>query len=411
MNQARVEAAVEAVRRGEMVVVVDDEDRENEGDLILAAEKITAEIMAFMIRHTSGVLCVPLPGERLDALELPLMVRQNKEIQRTAFTITVDAREGTTTGISAADRARTVKALVDPKTRPEDLARPGHIFPLRYREGGVLKRRGHTEAAVDLARLAGMQPAGVLAELVHDDGTMMRRPALEAFAQEHHLELITIEDLVAYRREHDVLVERIAETRLPTDYGTFRALVYRSLADGVEHLALVRGTVDGAESVLTRVHSECLTGDVFGSRRCDCGEQLEAALQTLGEMETGVLLYLRGHEGRGIGLGHKLRAYELQDRGLDTVEANLALGFPADAREYGEAAQILQDLHVRSVRLLTNNPAKQEGLEQYNVPVLQRVPLVIPPRRENARYLRTKQERMGHLLGIETDQSTVTRVG
>jgi 3,4-dihydroxy 2-butanone 4-phosphate synthase/GTP cyclohydrolase II len=399
-----IENAIAAVGRGELVVVVDDADRENEGDLIMAAEKVTSETMAFMIRHTSGVICLPTEGERLDRLQLPLMVAHNTEVQRTAFTISVDAVHGTTTGISAADRATTVHTLIDPATRPEDLARPGHIFPLRYREGGVLKRAGHTEAAVDLARLAGLQPAGVLAEVVNDDGTMARLPQLERFAGEHGLQLISIADLIRYRRHREKLVRRVSEARIPTRYGDFTAYVFESLLDSVEHMAFVRGEVAGKPEVLVRVHSECLTGDVFGSMRCDCGVQLDLALERIAREGRGVVLYLRGHEGRGIGLGHKLRAYTLQDEGRDTVEANVELGFPADSREYGIGSQILVDLGITTMRLMTNNPAKYGGLDGFGLEITERVPLHVAPTSENIAYLRTKQQKMGHLLELEDEQ-------
>jgi 3,4-dihydroxy 2-butanone 4-phosphate synthase/GTP cyclohydrolase II len=404
MPFTEIENAIAAVGRGELVVVVDDADRENEGDLIMAAEMVTAETMAFMIRHTSGVICLPTEGERLDKLQLPLMVAHNTEVQRTAFTISVDAVHGTTTGISAADRATTVHTLIDPATRPEDLARPGHIFPLRYREGGVLKRAGHTEAAVDLARLAGLQPAGVLAEVVNDDGTMARLPELERFAAEHGLQLISIADLIRYRRHREKLVRRVSEARIPTRYGDFTAYVFESLLDGVEHMAFVRGEVAGKPEVLVRVHSECLTGDVFGSMRCDCGVQLDLALERIAQDGRGVVLYLRGHEGRGIGLGHKLRAYTLQDEGRDTVEANVELGFPADSREYGIGSQILVDLGISTMRLMTNNPAKYGGLDGFGLEITERVPLHVAPTSENIAYLRTKQQKMGHLLDLEDEQ-------
>ena len=393
-----IEHAIAAIKRGELVVVVDDADRENEGDLIMAAERVTAERMAFMIRHTSGVICMPVEGARLDELALPLMVANNTESQRTAFTVSVDARHGTTTGISAADRATTVKALLDPRTRAEDLARPGHIFPLRYREGGVLKRAGHTEAAVDLARLAGCYPAGVLAEVVNDDGTMARLPALQAFAAEHGLQIISIADLIRYRRLREKLVRRISEARIPTRHGEFTAYVYESILDGAEHLAFVRGEVAGAPDVLVRVHSECLTGDVFGSLRCDCGPQLHEATRMIAEEGTGVIVYLRGHEGRGIGLAHKLRAYGLQEQGHDTVDANLELGLPVDNREYGIGAQILVDLGVTTMRLMTNNPVKYGGLEGFGLDIVDRVPLDAHANPENIEYLRTKRERMGHMF-------------
>jgi 3,4-dihydroxy 2-butanone 4-phosphate synthase/GTP cyclohydrolase II len=398
-----IENAVAAIARGEIVIVVDDADRENEGDLIMAAESMTPEAMAFMIRHTSGVICMPVEGPRLDELRLPLMVADNTESQRTAFTVSVDARHGTTTGISAADRSATVQALLDPATRPEDLARPGHIFPLRYRDGGVLKRAGHTEAAVDLARLAGMQPAGVLAEVVNDDGTMARMPRLEEFAAEHGLQLISIADLIRYRRHSEKLVRRVSEARIPTRHGDFTGFVFESLLDGTEHMAFVCGEVSGQENVLVRVHSECLTGDVFGSMRCDCGLQLDASMELIAKEGKGVVVYLRGHEGRGIGLGHKIRAYTLQDQGRDTVEANVELGFPADSREYGIGSQMLVDLGVSTMRIMTNNPAKYGGLEGYGLEIVERVPLHVLPNAENIRYLRTKQEKMGHLLEIEDE--------
>ena len=400
MPFTKIEQAIAAIGRGELVIVVDDADRENEGDLIAAAEKMTPETMAFMIRHTSGVICMPVEGERLDELRIPLMVADNTESQRTAFTVSVDSRHGVTTGISAADRAATVRAVLDPATKPHDLARPGHIFPLRYREGGVLNRAGHTEAAVDLARLAELTPAGVLAEVVNDDGSMARGPDLVRFAQEHDLMIISIAHLIRYRRHSEKLVRRVSEARIPTRHGVFIAHVFESLLDGAEHLAFVRGEIAGKENVLVRVHSECLTGDVFGSLRCDCGVQLDLALEKIAQEGEGVVVYLRGHEGRGMGLGNKLRAYSLQDRGRDTVEANVELGFHADSREYGIGAQILVDLGVTTMRLLTNNPAKRGGLEGYGLEIVERLPLHVLPNDENIRYLRTKQEKLGHLLGI-----------
>jgi 3,4-dihydroxy 2-butanone 4-phosphate synthase/GTP cyclohydrolase II len=396
-----IEEAVAAIARGELVIVVDDEDRENEGDLITAADVITPESMAFMIRYTSGVICMPLEGERLDQLRLPLMVADNTEAQRTAFTVSVDARHGTSTGISAADRCTTVHAMLDEETRPEDLARPGHIFPLRYREGGVLKRAGHTEAAVDLARMAGFRAAGVLAEVVNDDGTMARLPELQKFADEHGLFMISIADLIRHRRHQEKLVRRVSEARIPTRHGDFTAYVFESIIDGTEHMAFVMGEVAGKENVLVRVHSECLTGDVFGSMRCDCGLQLDLAMETIAAEGSGVVVYLRGHEGRGIGLGHKIRAYTLQDQGRDTVEANVELGFPADSREYGIGSQMLVDLGLSTMRIMTNNPSKYGGLEGYGLEIVERVPLHVLPNEENIRYLRTKQEKMGHLLDIE----------
>ncbi|HEY0889994.1 MAG TPA: bifunctional 3,4-dihydroxy-2-butanone-4-phosphate synthase/GTP cyclohydrolase II [Nocardioides sp.] len=393
-----VEQAIADIAAGKAVVVVDDEGRENEGDLIFAASLATPELMAFTIRYSSGVICVPLTAERLDRLRIPLMTPENTDRHRTAYTVSVDAAEGVSTGISAADRALTARLLADEGTQPGDLTRPGHVFPLRYREGGVLARRGHTEAAVDLSRLAGLPEAGVLVEVVNDDGTMKRAPELREFADEHGLAMISVEQLVTYRRRHDVLVERAAETRLPTAYGDFTAYGFRIAVDGSEHIALVHGDVSGPEPVLTRVHSECLTGDVFGSRRCDCGPQLEESLRRIQAEGRGVVVYLRGHEGRGIGLVAKLQAYQLQDGGRDTVDANLDLGLPADARHYGAASQILRDLGVDTVRLLTNNPGKVDELEDYGIAVAERVPLTPRPNGHNLAYLLTKRDRMGHVL-------------
>ncbi|MHB8244775.1 MAG: bifunctional 3,4-dihydroxy-2-butanone-4-phosphate synthase/GTP cyclohydrolase II [Acidimicrobiales bacterium] len=399
MALSTVEEAVAAIGRGEMVVVVDDEDRENEGDLVMAAEFVSPESIAFFLAHTSGVICVPLMPERIDELELPLMVSNNTESQRTAFTVTVDYRPGTTTGISARDRTATIRALIDSATKPGDLARPGHIFPLRYRTGGVLKRAGHTEATVDLARLAGCYPAGVLCEVVtKDKQSMARLPELERFAADHSLPIITIADLVRYRRRSEKLVERVSSARIPTRFGEFTGHAYLSLIDGEHHFALVCGDVDGAENVLVRVHSECLTGDVFGSLRCDCGLQLDSALGKIAAEGAGVVVYLRGHEGRGIGLAHKLAAYTLQEQGRDTVDANVELGLPVDSREYGIGAQILVDLGITTMRLLTNNPAKKGGLAGFGLVTVERVPLQPIENPENANYLRTKRERMGHLL-------------
>jgi 3,4-dihydroxy 2-butanone 4-phosphate synthase / GTP cyclohydrolase II len=405
MPFAPVEDAIAAIARGEFVAVVDDADRENEGDLIIAADKITPEAIAFMVRHTSGVICMPVVGTRLDDLRIPLMVADNTESQRTAFTVSVDAKNNTTTGISAADRAATIQALIDPTSGPDDFNRPGHIFPLRYREGGVLKRAGHTEAAVDLARLAGLYPAGVLSEIVRDDGSgdMARLPDLEAFTEAHGLVMLSIADLVRYRRQREKLVRRVSEARIPTDFGDFTAYAYQSVLDGTEHLAVVLGDVAGQPDVLVRVHSECLTGDVFDSLRCDCGTQLKLAQARIAEEGRGVIVYLRGHEGRGIGIGHKLRAYQLQEQGRDTVEANIELGFPADSREYGIGAQILVDLGITTMRLMTNNPAKYGGLGGFNLEIVERVPLVTEPNHENRQYLQAKAEKLGHLLDLTAD--------
>jgi 3,4-dihydroxy 2-butanone 4-phosphate synthase / GTP cyclohydrolase II len=397
---ATIPEAIEEIAAGRIVIVVDDADRENEGDLIVAAEKVTPETIAFMVRYTSGVICMPMMGERLDELLIPLMVATNTDHQRTAFTVSVDARRGVTTGISAADRATTIRTMIEQDTKPEDILRPGHIFPLRYREGGVLRRAGHTEAAVDLARLAGLYPAGVLCETVNDDGTMARVPDLARFAREHDLRLISIADLIEYRRRREVLVDRVATATIPTTWGEFRAFAYESVVDGRTHVALVLGDIGDGADVMTRVHSECLTGDVFGSLRCDCGSQLERALELIGKEGRGVVLYIRGHEGRAIGLTHKLRAYELQDLGRDTVEANIELGFAADQREYGIGAQILADLGVRTMRLLTNNPDKRAGLEGYGLSIVERVPLETEPTPQNIGYLRTKAEKLGHLLDV-----------
>ncbi|MFB7378717.1 bifunctional 3,4-dihydroxy-2-butanone-4-phosphate synthase/GTP cyclohydrolase II [Kitasatospora purpeofusca] len=399
-----VERAVADIALGRAVIVVDDEDRENEGDIVFAASAATPELMAFTVRYSSGVICAPMTGAELDRLKLPPMTQVNEDRKGTAYAVSVDARDGVDTGISAADRARTVRLLASPGTGPADLARPGHVFPLRAVEGGVLVRPGHTEAAVDLARLAGLPPAGAIAEVVNDDGTMARLPELVAFAREHNLAIISIEDLIAYRRRTELHVDRAAVTSLPTAFGEFTAVGYRGNLDGVEHIALVAGGLaeDGrlpdGEDVLVRVHSECLTGDVLGSLRCDCGPQLQASLRRVAEAGRGVVLYLRGHEGRGIGLAHKLRAYELQERGRDTVDANLDLGLPADARDYSIGAQMLGDLGVRSLTLLTNNPDKLTALTEHGLKVKGREPVEIPAGEHNARYLRTKRDRMGHDL-------------
>jgi 3,4-dihydroxy 2-butanone 4-phosphate synthase/GTP cyclohydrolase II len=396
---ATIEEAVAAIAAGRMVIVVDDKDRENEGDLIVAAEHATPEIMAFFVRHTSGLICASITADRADELDLPLMVSRNTESQRTAFTVTVDYRNGTTTGISATDRSLTARALVHPNTRPEDLARPGHLHVLRAREGGVLKRAGHTEAAVDLARMAGLEPAGVLCEVVTEDGLgMARLPDLETFAARHGLPLVTIADLIRHRRQTERLVRRTGSARLPTEYGEFQCVAYQSVIDHETHLAFLLGEPAGEQNVLVRVHSECLTGDVFGSRRCDCGAQLNAAMRMIADAGLGVVVYLRGHEGRGIGIAHKLQAYELQDGGLDTVDANVELGLPVDSREYGIGAQILVDLGITTMRLLTNNPAKRGGLEGFGLQIVERVPIHTIPNEENIRYLRTKRDRLGHLL-------------
>ncbi|OEL13108.1 putative bifunctional riboflavin biosynthesis protein RIBA 1, chloroplastic [Dichanthelium oligosanthes] len=397
--------AIEDIRQGKYVIVVDDEDRENEGDLIMAASKVTPEAMAFIVRHGTGIVCVSMKEEDLERLQLPLMVtaKENEEKLRTAFTVSVDAKEGTTTGVSAKDRANTILALASPNSKPEDFNRPGHIFPLKYREGGVLKRAGHTEASVDLAMLAGLPPVAVLCEIVDDDdGSMALLPKLQQFAKRENLKIISIADLIrlaTYRRKRDRLVECVCVTPLQLQWGSFKSYCYRSFIDGMEHIAMVKGDVGDGQDILVRVHSECLTGDIFGSARCDCGNQLALAMTMIEKTGRGVVVYLRGHEGRGIGLGHKLRAYNLQDDGRDTVEANLELGLPADSREYGIGAQILRDLGVRTMRLMTNNPSKYTGLKGYGLSVLGRVPLLTPITNENRRYMETKRLKMGHVYG------------
>ncbi|WP_018657325.1 bifunctional 3,4-dihydroxy-2-butanone-4-phosphate synthase/GTP cyclohydrolase II [Actinomadura flavalba] len=393
-----IEEAVADIAAGRPVVVVDDEDRENEGDIIFAASLATPELLAFTVRYTSGVICVPMTGADLDRLQIPLMVSQNAERMRTAYTVSVDAAEGVSTGISAADRAHTIRLLAEPATTAGAFVRPGHIFPLRYREGGVLARRGHTEAAVDLAVLAGLAPAGVLAEVVNDDGTMARLPELQVFAKEHGLKLISVEQLAAYRRHTETTVTRVVETRLPNRYGDWTAVGFSSEVDGGEHVALVLGDLGDGADVLVRVHSECLTGDVLHSQRCDCGAQLDAAMERVAAEGRGVILYLRGHEGRGIGLLAKLRAYALQDEGADTVDANLELGLPADAREYSNAAHMLRDLGVTSVRVLTNNPAKLDGLDGFGLDVLGREAMPVAVTEHNLRYLTVKRDRLGHRI-------------
>ncbi|MCU1352963.1 MAG: 3,4-dihydroxy-2-butanone 4-phosphate synthase [Acidimicrobiales bacterium] len=408
---ASIEDALDAFARGEILVVVDDEDRENEGDLIMAAEHVTPEKVAFFLHHTSGFICAPITSERAAELELKPMVEHNTESMRTAFLVSVDYRHDTTTGISSFDRAATVQALVDPSTRPGDLARPGHILPLEAREGGVLKRAGHTEATVDLARMAGMYPAGILCEIVDQNKMgMARQPELRRFAKKHGLLMISIADLIRYRRQKEKLIRRVAEARIPTGWGDFTCFVYESVLDGEQHIAMVRGDVQGADNVLVRVHSECLTGDVFGSMRCDCGVQLDAAMKMIADAGSGVIVYLRGHEGRGIGIGHKIRAYELQDEGHDTVQANVALGLPIDSREYGIGAQILVDLGITTMRIITNNPAKYGGLDGFGLDIVERVPSVTAPNPENIRYLRTKAEKMGHLLdGLDDYEAQTAR--
>ncbi|MFC1935420.1 bifunctional 3,4-dihydroxy-2-butanone-4-phosphate synthase/GTP cyclohydrolase II [Chloroflexota bacterium] len=402
-----VEEAVEDFRQGKSVIIVDDEERENEGDLAIAAEWVTPEAIAFMATHGRGLICMSTIGERLDQLQLPPMVSENTTCHGTAFTVSVDVKKGATTGISAYDRAATVRAILDPSTKADDLARPGHLFPLRYTEGGVLVRAGQTEAVVDLAKMAGLYPAGVICEVMNDDGTMARLPQLEKLSCEHGIKIISVAQIMSYRRQHEKLVTRVAETRLPTRYGEFTTIAYKSVTDPEEHIALVMGDVNTKEPVLVRVHSQCLTGDTFGSRRCDCGEQIDRSLRLIAEEGRGVFLYMR-QEGRGIGLHNKLRAYQLQDGGLDTVEANKELGFPPDLRWYGIGAQILVDLGVHNMRLLTNNPRKVVGLESYGLHLVERIPVVIPPNSENRRYLSTKRTKLGHLLEPETPEAPLS---
>lgn len=402
--------AIDDIRQGKMVLVVDDESRENEGDLIIAASKVTPEVMAFIVRHGTGIVCVSMVEEDLERLQIPLMVnhKDNEEKLRTAFTVSVDAKHGTTTGVSAHDRATTILALASKESVPQDFNRPGHIFPLKYQKGGVLKRAGHTEAAVDLALLAGLEPVGVLCEVVDDDGSMARLPKLQQFAQTNGIKIISIADLIRYRRKRDKLVEHSSAAKIPTMWGPFTAHCYKSIIDGIEHIAMVKGEIGDGQDILVRVHSECLTGDIFGSARCDCGNQLALAMQQIEAAGRGVLVYLRGHEGRGIGLGHKLRAYNLQDAGRDTVEANEELGLPVDSREYGIGAQILRDLGVRTMKLMTNNPAKYVGLKGYGLAVAGRVPLLSPITLHNKRYLETKRAKMGHIYGLSFKEEPKT---
>jgi len=391
-----IDQAIQDIREGKMVIVVDDEDRENEGDLVMAAQKVTPESINFMAKYARGLICVPMTARKVEELELPQMVEQNSDIHGTAFTVSVDAA-CVTTGISAHERARTINVLTDSSTTPGQLRRPGHVFPLKAREGGVLKRAGHTEAAVDLARIAGLQSIGVICEIMKDDGTMARLPELFEFSREHHLSIITIEDLIEYRMQVDKMIKRVAVTRMPTIHGNFTAYAYQNIINGKHHVALVKGDVSTGEPVLARVHSECLTGDAFGSLRCDCAEQLARALEMVEEEGRGVVLYMR-QEGRGIGLLNKLRAYELQDKGYDTVEANIQLGFPADLRDYGIGAQILRDLGIKKMRLMTNNPRKVTGISGYGLEVVERVPLEIPANKVNRKYLETKKAKLGHYL-------------
>ncbi len=406
MALSTIEEALEDIRQGKMIILVDDEDRENEGDLCIAAEKVTPEAINFMAKYGRGLICLALTPEKVDQLKLPLMATDTHPSppQGTAFTVSIEARYGVTTGISAHDRAVTILTAIADDAKPEDLVTPGHIFPLRARDGGVLVRAGHTEGSVDLARLAGLKPAGVICEIMNDDGTMARMPDLEKFAKRHGLKIITIADLIAYRLRNDSLVRRIAETMLPTAIaGEFRAIVYESDVDTNHHLVLVKGEIDSNRPILVRVHSQCLTGDVFGSLRCDCGAQLHAAMKKIEEEGNGVIVYMR-QEGRGIGFANKMKAYVLQDHGKDTVEANLALGFKPDLRDYGIGAQILRDLGVRKMRLMTNNPKKIVGLEGYGLKVVERVPIEIPPTKENYRYLMTKKKKMGHLLSLKVSE-------
>ncbi len=400
MALSTVEQAIADYQAGKFVILVDDEDRENEGDLIIAAEKVTAESVNFMAKYGRGLICMPVTGDRLDELQLPMMVTDNTSRHSTGFTVSVDVVQGATTGISASDRAATIQAIIDDATKPEDLARPGHIFPLRYQDGGTLVRAGQTEGSVDLAKLSGLSPAAVLCEIMNEDGTMSRMNDLEKFSDQHDIKIISVAQIIAHRVTHEKMVKRVAEAKLPTVHGSFRAIAFDSDVDSSEHLALVMGDVDTDEPVLVRVHSECLTGDVFGSKRCDCGEQIKLALELIEQEGRGVFLYMR-QEGRGIGLHNKIKAYALQDEGLDTVEANAKLGFEPDLRHYGIGAQILVDLGIQSMRLLTNNPKKVIGLESYGLNLVERLPIVVPTTPENERYMKTKHTKLGHILAVE----------
>ncbi len=399
MGLSSIPEAIEDIKAGKFVIIADDEGRENEADLALAAEKVTPEAINFMAKHARGLICLPIIGKRLDELRIPLMVTENTSKFSTAFTVSIEAKHRVSTGISASDRAETVKAVIDPATKPEDLVRPGHMFPLRARDGGVLVRAGHTEAIVDLARLAGLYPAGVICEIMNEDGSMARLPQLKVMSEKHGIKMVTVADLIAYRRHHEKLVHQVAEAKLPTSYGEFTAIAYKSDVDPDEHLALVIGDISTKEPVLVRVHSECVTGDVFGSLRCDCGEQIALAMQSIAQEGRGVFLYMR-QEGRGIGFHNKIRAYALQDKGLDTVEANLSLGFAPDLRDYGIGAQILADLGLHQIRLLTNNPKKVVGLEGYGLKVVETIPIITAPNPRNLHYLEVKQKKLGHLLEI-----------
>lgn len=406
MALATIPEAIEDIKKGKFVIVVDDEDRENEGDLVMAAEAVTPEAINFMAKYARGLICMPMTGERLDQLRIPMQVTNNTSLFGTAFTVSVEARYGTTTGISAADRACTVRTLIDPKTKPEDIVMPGHMFPLRARDGGVLARTGQTEATVDLARMAGFRPAGVCCEIMNDDGTMARLPQLEKFAKKHGLKIISVADLITYRYRHERLVTRVAEAKLPTKFGEFKIIAYKATTDPTEHVAVVMGNVKTEEPVLVRVHSQCLTGDIFHSLRCDCGEQIEMAMKRIAEEGRGVVLYMR-QEGRGIGLHNKIKAYALQDKGMDTVEANLALGFKADQRDYGVGAQILADLGIHKMRLMTNNPKKMSSLSSYGLEIVEQLPITTKPNPYNKRYLQTKQKKMGHLLKIIDNEGDI----